>query len=75
MQLWEHFEIMEGEHQLKVATGRFLPCFHVKPDLYHKSHLVAGGHLANLPKDSVDLGVASLQSLRLIALFAELNGL
>jgi hypothetical protein len=49
--------------------------FDVKHDLRHKARLVAGGHLTDPPKDSVYLGVASLQSLRLVALFAELNGL
>jgi hypothetical protein len=49
--------------------------FDVKHDLCHKAFLIAGGHLTDPPKDSVYLGVVSLQSLRLVALFAELNGL
>jgi hypothetical protein len=49
--------------------------FDVNRDLHHKAHLVAGGHRTDPPKDSVYLGVVSLQSLRLVALFAELNRL
>jgi hypothetical protein len=49
--------------------------FDVKHDIRHKARLVAGGHLTDPPKDSVYLGVVSLQSLRLVALFAELKGL
>ena len=49
--------------------------FDVKHDLRHKARLVAGGHLTDPPKDSVYSGVVSLRSLRLVALFAELNGL
>ncbi len=46
----------------------------MKHDLSHKARIVAGGHLTDPPKDSVYSGVVSLQSLRLVALFAELNG-
>jgi hypothetical protein len=49
--------------------------FNVKHDLRHKARLVAGGHLTDPPNDSVYSGVVSLQSLCLVALFAELNGL
>jgi hypothetical protein len=47
----------------------------VKHDLRHKACLVAGGHLTDPPKDSVSSDVVSLQSLRLVALFTEFNGL
>jgi hypothetical protein len=35
--------------------------FDVKHDLRHKARLVAGGHLADPPKDSVYSGVVSLR--------------
>jgi hypothetical protein len=57
----------------KKITARLV--FDVKHDLRHKARLVAGGHLTDPPKDSVYSGVVSLRSLRLVALFAELNGL
>jgi hypothetical protein len=47
----------------------------VNHDLCHKACLTAGGQLSDPPKDSVYSGVVSLQSLCLVALFAELNGL
>ena len=52
-----------------------LPVFDVKHDLRHKARLVAGGHLTDPLKDSVYLGVVSLQSLHLVALFDGLHGL
>ena len=49
--------------------------FDVKHDGRHKSHLVAGGHLTDVPLESVYSGVVSLQSLRLVIFLVELNGL
>jgi len=49
--------------------------FDVKHDGRHKSCLVAGGHLTDVPLESVYSGVVSLQSLRLVIFLAELNGL
>ena len=47
----------------------------VKHDLRHMAYFAAGGHLTDQPKDSVYLGADSMQSLHLVALLAELNGL
>ena len=47
----------------------------VKHDGRHKARLVAGGHLTDIPLDSVYSGVVSLRSLRLVIFLAELNGL
>ena len=47
----------------------------VKHDGRHKARLVAGGHLTDVPVDSVYSGVVSLRSLRIVIFLAELNGL
>jgi len=47
----------------------------VKHDGRHKARLVAGGHLTDIPLDSVYSGVVSLRSLRIVLFLAELNGL
>jgi len=47
----------------------------VKHDGRHKSRLVAGGHLTDVPVDSVYSGVVSLRGLRLVLFLAELNDL
>ena len=47
----------------------------VKHDGRHKARLVAGGHLTDIPLESVYSGVVSLQGLRTIIFLAELNGL
>ena len=47
----------------------------VKHDGRHKSRLVAGGHLTDVPVDSVYSGVVSLRGLRMVLFLAELNGL
>jgi len=47
----------------------------VKHDGRHKSRLVAGGHLTEIPIDSVYSGVVSLRGLRIVAFLAELNHL
>ena len=49
--------------------------FAVKHDGRHKARLVAGGHLTQIPTESVYSGVVSLRSLRLVVFLAELNGL
>ena len=49
--------------------------FDVKHDLRYKARLVAGGHLTELPKESIYSGVVSLRTLRLIVFVAELNGM
>ena len=49
--------------------------FAVKHDSRHKARLVAGGHLTDVPLESVYSGVVSLRSLRLVIFLAELNGL
>jgi len=47
----------------------------VKHDGRHKAQLVAGGHLAETPIDSVCSSVISLRGVRLLAFVGELNGL
>ena len=47
----------------------------VKHDGRHKSRLVAGGHMTEVPIESVYSGVVSLKGLRLIMFLAELNHL
>ncbi len=49
--------------------------FDVKHDGRHKSRLVAGGHMTDVPLDSVYSGVVSLRSLRIVVFLAELNNL
>ena len=47
--------------------------FDVKHDLRRKARLVAGGHLTDVPVDSVYSGVVSLRGLRLVLFLGELN--
>jgi hypothetical protein len=49
--------------------------FDVKHDGCHKAQYVAGGHLTNVPNESVYSGIVSLQGLRMVAFLSELNGL
>ena len=49
--------------------------YDVKHDGRFKARFVAGGHLTDIPTDSVYSGVVSLQSLRTIIFLAELNNL
>ena len=49
--------------------------FAVKHDGRHKARLCAGGHLTDVPLDSVYSGVVSLRSLRMVIFLAELNQL
>ena len=43
----------------------------VKYDGRHKARLVAGGHLTEIPVDSIYSGVVSLKGIRLITFLAE----
>ena len=49
--------------------------FDVKSTLRRHARLVAGGHLTVAPLDVVYSGVVSMQSFRMVAFLAELNGL
>ena len=49
--------------------------YDVKHDGRHRARLVAGGHLTDIPVDSVYSGVVSLRGFRLLVFLAELNGL
>ena len=49
--------------------------FDVKHDGRHKARLVGGGHLTDVPVESVYSGVVSLRGLRMVAFLAELNGM
>jgi hypothetical protein len=49
--------------------------FDIKHDGRHKSRMVAGGHMTDVPVESVYSGVVSLRSLRMVIFLAELNGL
>ena len=57
----------------KVIKVRMI--YDVKHDGRHKARLVAGGHLTDIPLESVYSGVVSLRGLRLVIFLAELNGL
>ena len=49
--------------------------YDVKHDGRHRARLVAGGHLTDIPVDSVYSGVVSLRGFRLLVFLAELNGM
>ena len=49
--------------------------YDVKHDGRHKARLVAGGHLTDIPLESVYSGVVSLRGLRLVVFLAEHNDL
>jgi hypothetical protein len=49
--------------------------FDVKHDGCHKARYIAGGHLTDVPNESVYSGVVSLRGLRMVAFLSELNGL
>ena len=49
--------------------------FDIKSDLTRKARLVAGGHMAQVPKESVYSSVVARDSVRLAFMLAELNGL
>ena len=62
--------IPEGYKKIRVHM-----VYAVKHDGRHKARLVAGGHLTDVPIDSVYSGVVSLRGIRLVIFLAELNGL
>ena len=47
----------------------------MKHDGRHKSHLIAGGNLTDIPTESVYSGVVNLRTLHMDIFLAELNGL
>ena len=49
--------------------------FDVKHDGRHKARFVGGGHLTDVPTESVYSGVVSLRGLRMVTFLSELNGL
>ena len=49
--------------------------FDVKHDGRHKARYVAGGHLTDVPTESVYSGVVSLRGLRMVTFLSELNDL
>ena len=49
--------------------------YNVKHNGRHKARLVAGGHLTNIPIESIYSGVVSLCGLCIVLFLAELNGL
>ena len=49
--------------------------FDIKYDGRHKARMVAGGHQADIPIDSVYSGVVSLRGFRMCVFLAELNGM
>ena len=62
--------IPQGYKQIRVHL-----IFDVKHDGRHKARLVAGGHLTEVPLESVYSGVVSLRGLRMFLFIAELNNL
>jgi len=74
LQLYEYkffLDISVSNYKIQV---KFV-VFDVKHDGRHKTRLVAGGHLTDIPLDSVYSGVVSLRSLRMVIFLAELNSL
>jgi hypothetical protein len=49
--------------------------FDVKHDRRHKARYIAGGHLTDVPNESIYSGVVSLRGLQMVAFLSELNGL
>ena len=89
--LWADAEALEIEQLLGYNTfidkGKGVPAptgykrirchmiYDVKHDGRHRARLVAGGHLTDVPLDSIYSGVVSLRGLRLIVFLSVLNGL
>jgi hypothetical protein len=77
-QLDEHNKFIDKGEQAYGPNGfKRINCHFVfdgKQDLRHKALFVAGGHMTAPPADSLHSGVMSLQSMQLVALLAELNG-
>ena len=63
----------------KAPTGykkiKLITVYDVKHDGRHRASIVAGGHLTDVPLESVYSGVVSLRGIRLLVFLAELNGL
>ena len=54
---------------------KLIAVYNVKHDGWHKTRIVAGGHITDIPTESVYSGVVSLRGIRLLVFLAELNGL
>ena len=52
---------------------KILMVYDVKHDGRHRAHMVAAGHLTEVPVESVYSGVISLRGIRLMIFLAELN--
>jgi hypothetical protein len=55
-----------------------IPChmiFAIKSDITCKARLVAGGHMTDIPKESVYASAVSRDSVRLVLMLASLNDL
>ena len=66
----KHGRAPEGYKKIRVHV-----VYDCKHDGRHKARLVAGGHLTEVPLESVYSGVVSLRGVRLLVFLAELNGL
>jgi hypothetical protein len=49
--------------------------FGIKHDGQHKARFVGGGHLTDVPKESVYSGVVSLRGVRIVTFISECNGM
>ena len=68
----------KGKYGIPPAGYKKIRChmiYDVKHDGRHKARLVAGGHLTDVPIESVYSSVVSLKGLRLVVFLAELNGI
>lgn len=78
-QLHDYNSFMDLGKKAPVPTGykkiKVHLFYDVKHDGRHKARLVAGGHMTEIPLDSVYSSVVSLRGLRLIIFLGELNGL
>ena len=54
---------------------KLIAVYNVKHDGWHKTRIVTGGHLTDIPMESVYSGVVSLRGIQLLVFLAELNGL
>ena len=50
-------------------------CYDIKHDGRHKTRCVAGGHLTDIPIESVYFGIISLRGFKMVLFLAKLNGL
>ena len=66
----KHSPIPAGYKRIRVHF-----VYDIKHDGRHKARLVAGGHLTDIPLDSVYSSVVSLRGLRMTIFLGELNGL